>query len=70
MRTATRAAAALTAATMVLCAVAMQAQNVHYGESFELNSTLVPNESHEYYAGATILSWSRILITMLQVPMA
>ena len=54
MRTATRAAAALTAATMVLCAVAMQAQNVHYGESFELNSTLVPNESHEYYAGSYI----------------
>ena len=37
------------AAIMALLPAAT-AQNVHYGESFELNSLLVPVQSHEYTA--------------------
>ena len=50
MRTATRAAAALLTAALVLCALASGAQNVHYGECFELNGCLNSNQSHEYTA--------------------
>ena len=50
MRTATPIAAALLKATLALCTLFSQAQNVHYGESFGLNSTLSPGESHEYHA--------------------
>ncbi len=39
----------LTAALMALLAAA-RAQNVHYGEYFELNSTLNASQSHEYTA--------------------
>lgn len=41
------------AAAMALVSAA-KAQNVHYGESFELNSTLNANQSHEYYANSYI----------------
>ena len=54
MRTTIRAAAALVTAAMALCAAALHAQNVHYGESFELNGTLVSSQDHEYYAGSYI----------------
>ena len=30
------------------------AQNIHNGESFELNSTLSPSQSHEYTANSYI----------------
>ena len=54
MRTTIRTAAALVTAAMALCTAALQAQNVHYGESFELNGTLVSSQDHEYYAGSYI----------------
>ena len=38
----------LLAMTVLLSAAT--AQNIHYGENFELNSTLNANQSHEYYA--------------------
>lgn len=50
MRTSIRAAAALLTAALALCAFVSQAQNIHHGESFELNRTLNSQESHEYTA--------------------
>lgn len=50
MRTATRVATALLTAALALCAVIASAQSLHYGEYFELHSTLNANQSHEYYA--------------------
>ena len=41
------------AAAMSLVAAA-QSQNIHYGDSFELNETLVSNQSHEYTASSYI----------------
>ena len=54
MKTSIRAAAALMTAALALCAAVTLAQNVHYGENFELNSTLAPNQSHEFYANEYI----------------
>ena len=54
MRTATRVATALLTAALALCAVIAPAQSLHYGEYFELDSTLNANQSHEYYANSYI----------------
>ena len=54
MRTATRATTVLLTAALALCTVISSAQNLHYGEYFELNSTLNANQSHEYHASSYI----------------
>ncbi|MCR4848652.1 MAG: FG-GAP-like repeat-containing protein, partial [Bacteroidales bacterium] len=54
MKTSIRAAAALMTAALALCTAVTLAQNVNHGESFELNSTLNANQSHEYTANSRI----------------
>ena len=54
MRTAIRIATILLTAALALCVVMSFAQDPHYGEMFELDSTLNANQSHEYYANSII----------------
>ncbi|MBQ3355021.1 MAG: VCBS repeat-containing protein [Bacteroidales bacterium] len=54
MRTSISFAAALLTVALSLYTPTLQAQIVHFGESFDLNDTLHPSKSHEYYANSHI----------------